>query len=69
MMNKKVKNVFDIAKVLYDEGFTKICMVVGSDRVREFDILLNKYNGKKAALDRDWETLRRIILLQYQIRS
>ena len=49
MMNKKVKNVFDIAKVLYDEGFTKVCMVVGSDRVREFDILLNKYNGKKAA--------------------
>lgn len=48
MMNKKVKNVFDIAKVLYDEGFTKVCMVVGSDRVREFDILLNKYNGKKA---------------------
>ena len=22
-------------------------MVVGDDRVREFDILLNKYNGKK----------------------
>ena len=48
IMNKKAKTVFDAMKALYDEGFTKVSMVVGSDRVREFDILLNKYNGKKA---------------------
>jgi hypothetical protein len=48
MLNRKVKTVFDVAKMLYDEGFTKVAMVVGSDRVNEFEILLNKYNGKKA---------------------
>ena len=48
LINKKVKSVFDIATALYDEGFKSITMVVGSDRVREFDILLNKYNGQKA---------------------
>jgi len=43
-----VRNVLDIAVKLYDQGFTKITMVAGSDRLKEFDILLNKYNGKKA---------------------
>lgn len=47
MLNKKVKNVFDVAVQLHNEGFKNIVMVVGSDRVREFDVLLNKYNGKK----------------------
>ena len=47
MLNKKIKNVFDIAVSLYNEGFKNVVMVVGSDRVREFDVLLNKYNGKK----------------------
>jgi len=42
----KIVNVFKIADALYSEGFTSIAMVVGSDRVREFDILLNKYNGE-----------------------
>ena len=48
MVNKKVKTAIDAAVALYDEGFRKIVLVVGSDRVREFDILLNKYNGKTA---------------------
>ena len=48
LIDRKIKNVFDIAVKLYDEGFVKIAMVVGSDRVNEFEILLNKYNGKKA---------------------
>lgn len=48
MINKKVKSAIDALVTLYDEGFRKIVMVVGSDRVREFDILLNKYNGKQA---------------------
>ena len=33
---------------LYDAGYDKVMMVVGSDRVKDFDKLLNKYNGKKA---------------------
>ena len=47
MIDNKVKNVFDIATKLYDEGFKKIVMVVGSDRTTEFETLLNKYNGKQ----------------------
>lgn len=48
MINNKVKTVFDIATALYNDGFKTIVMVVGSDRVNEFDILLNKYNGTKS---------------------
>jgi len=47
-MDKDVKNVFDVAAKLYDQGYTKVNMVVGADRIREFEVLLNKYNGKKA---------------------
>ena len=43
----KAKTVFHIATSLYDQGFTKITMVVGSDRIKEFQKLLNKYNGVK----------------------
>ncbi len=48
LMNRKIKTVFDVMKTLYDEGFTKVAMVVGSDRTSEFEKLLNMYNGKKA---------------------
>lgn len=48
MVDKGVKNVFDVAAKLYDQGYKRITMVVGEDRLREFDVLLNKYNGKKA---------------------
>jgi hypothetical protein len=43
-----VKNVFDILVKLYKEGFSEVTMVVGSDRVREFQIITNKYNGVDA---------------------
>ena len=45
MADPDIRTVFDIAVKLYDQGFNKVQMVVGSDRVREFDTLLNKYNG------------------------
>ena len=48
MMNKSIKTVFDAANNLYNDGVRNITMVVGSDRVREFKVLLNNYNGKKA---------------------
>jgi len=47
LINKKIKTVFDAAVSLYDQGYNKVNMVVGSDRVNEFEILLNKYNGVK----------------------
>jgi len=49
MINKKVKTPFDALSALYDEGFRKVVMVAGSDRIQEYDIRLNKYNGKKGA--------------------
>lgn len=42
------KTVFDVITNIYDQGYEDIQMVVGSDRIREFDMLLNKYNGIKA---------------------
>ena len=41
----KERNVFDIAVTLHKKGHKSIIMVVGSDRVAEFDRLLNTYNG------------------------
>jgi hypothetical protein len=36
--------VLDIATNLYKKGYKEISMVVGSDRVREFETILKKYN-------------------------
>jgi len=47
MVNNKVKTPMDALTVLYDEGFVNVNMVAGSDRINEFSILLNKYNGQK----------------------
>ena len=49
MINKSVRTVFDAATFLYDKGYKSAVLVVGSDRVREFETLLNKYNGTKGA--------------------
>ena len=47
MLDPKVKTVFDALTKLYNEGYVSVVMVVGSDRVLEFDALLKKYNGEK----------------------
>lgn len=49
LLNKKVKTVFDASVNLFNQGYKKVTMVVGSDRVVEFQTLLNKYNGVKGA--------------------
>jgi hypothetical protein len=48
MMDKKIKNVFDVASSLYDQGYRNVTMVVGEDRIIEFKTLMDKYNGVKA---------------------
>ena len=48
MVDKKVRTAIEALVSLYDAGYRKINMVVGEDRIREFDTLLNKYNGVKA---------------------
>ena len=44
----KARNVFEIAVTLHNKGHKSVVMVVGSDRVTEFETLLNKYNGTEA---------------------
>lgn len=48
MMEKKLKTIFDAMTSFYNEGFKRVVIVAGEDRVREYEITLNKYNGKKA---------------------
>ena len=43
--DKDSRTAIDIAVKLYDEGFKNLTMVVGSDRVKEFERLLKTYNG------------------------
>lgn len=45
IITSKSRNVFDIAVELHNKGHRAVVMVVGSDRVQEFDRLLNQYNG------------------------
>ena len=45
MADKGIINVFDIVVKLYDEKYTDVAMVAGSDRVKEFKKLLDTYNG------------------------
>ncbi len=40
--------VLDIATMLHNKGYTDVTMVAGSDRVREFETILKKYNGVKS---------------------
>jgi len=47
VMDANIKTVFDIAVKLYDEGFNQLNMVVGDDRVNEFERLLIRYNDQK----------------------
>jgi len=43
--NEAHRNVFDVLRDLHDEGHEHVTMVVGDDRVKEFEGLTNKYNG------------------------
>lgn len=45
------KNLIDILKTLQSK-FKELTLVVGSDRVGEFETLLNKYNGKEFTFDK-----------------
>ena len=47
IMVNKTNMVLDLATELYNKGFREIKMVAGSDRVREFETILKKYNKQK----------------------
>ena len=42
--DRNVKSAIDALTVFYNEGYTKVNMVIGSDRMRDFEFL-RKYNG------------------------
>ena len=47
MHDKGMRTAFDVVTSLYDQGFVECTMVVGEDRLVEFDKLLHKYNNVK----------------------
>jgi len=51
VIQSNAKQVFQIAAELEKSGYDEIIMVVGSDRVKEFQTILNKYNGKDYNFD------------------
>tara|TARA_R100001460_G_scaffold31370_2_gene61798 strand:+ start:784 stop:2085 length:1302 start_codon:yes stop_codon:yes gene_type:complete len=46
-----VKTIFDALKIASNDGYSNIKIVVGSDRVSEFDSLAQKYNGQLYSFD------------------
>jgi len=48
IMINSTNMILDICTLLYSQGFTEMFMVVGSDRVREFDTIIKKYNDVKS---------------------
>ena len=49
IIDKKVITPFHALSAMYNAGFKKVVLVAGSDRVKEYDLRLNKYNGKKGS--------------------
>ena len=47
VLDKNIKTMFDLLTKLYDDGFTKVNLLAGSDRVPEYEALVSKYNGVK----------------------
>jgi hypothetical protein len=44
--NPELKTIMQVAQWLYDQGYTELNFVAGSDRIPEFEKLLKTYNGK-----------------------
>lgn len=49
ILDKNIKNIFDVATKAYDDGYTLFTLAVGSDREPEFKSLLKKYDGVKGS--------------------
>lgn len=48
VVDSAARTVFDICNFLHEKKYKEINMVVGSDRVKEFENLITKYNNVKA---------------------
>ena len=47
MISSKIRTIMELLSSLYDQGFNKVTIVAGSDRVAEYETLANKYNKTK----------------------
>ena len=47
VLTPTARNIMEVASKIYEEGFKNVVMVVGSDRIMEFETRLNAVNGKK----------------------
>ena len=47
VIKSNARTIIEIMQSLDKEKFTDVTMIVGSDRVKEFEVLLNKYNDKE----------------------
>jgi hypothetical protein len=45
------RNIIEILKEVQNKGFDAVTVVAGQDRVKEFENLINKYNGKEYTFD------------------
>lgn len=45
--DRSLTTIFEVLKNIYEDGFKKVNIVVGADRVSEFERLANQYNGKE----------------------
>lgn len=48
IIKSKARNIFDIMVDVHDAGYRNVVVVVGSDRIAEFNKLIPKYNGVDA---------------------
>jgi len=49
--DNNIKTIFDALKLADEDGYSEVKIVVGSDRVSEFDSLAQKYNGDIYSFD------------------
>jgi hypothetical protein len=47
--DESLNTIMKVAVFLYNNGYTKVTLVAGSDRLESFEKLLNQYNGVEAA--------------------
>jgi hypothetical protein len=47
-----LRTIFDVLTALNEDGYTEVTIVVGGDRVAEFNSLAQKYNGQNYEFDR-----------------
>ena len=48
VVTSKARTILDVVYDIYEMGYRDVKMVVGSDRVKDFQNLITKYNGVKA---------------------